>query len=223
MIAYREWRLEWSFADGGPVLKSKYRNFHWLKDVETADEVPDAPILVVQGGGKGGGFTRVKSLNTGVHGIYAWLSWSNHSDILKSVIQVDWLPVVGVIEVFGKIMEHTDGVVRAEHARVLALRIEIGNRQNTCGHMDYWRTAYTPLSNNPDKGLVPLNPCCTWKNCSMPLATEGIEAGKLAVYALPDLEHMLLQRYEVPRFERGEGPWEPPIGAGPTYPPREAK
>jgi hypothetical protein len=111
-IAFREWRVAYDTKLEVPVLFSSMLNFPWEDKVVEADHEPEEETGPLKYGK--------------LHGIHACLPGANSSAFLMSPKYYPWplrLFVMGAVDVQGKVVEHTDGVVRAERVEILALRV----------------------------------------------------------------------------------------------------
>lgn len=211
-IAFREWRVRWDQVGNAPILQSTFMPVLWTTSSQTADELPE-------------GDTSSGVLGT-LHGIHAALPWTTSPFLSRR----GWpnssagvrLIAVGAVDTFGRIVEHDDGVLRAEHVKILALRlVELTFLPFACEHQNYWVASRRGLRDEPfwvlrrehviarvEYSRPMKHACATW------VAPPGYE--QQFVLSLEDVEARLLQWYEVPRLGADEGPWLPPLGAGPT-------
>lgn len=200
-MAWREWRIQWSEGDQAPVLYSTFMKFRWSTDRVAAGRVPELP--------QEGTFGTL-------HGIHALLEGTANRQFLTRPTQSGpKLFVVGAVDASGVIREHEDGVIRAEFARILALRlIDIPYAIAPCRHQD----GLVVINRELLSGDYDLARC----QCFATAVTDAISEyiGQVVLepvvvfrsLSASEVEDMLLRWYEVPRLSEGIGPWEPPWG-----------
>jgi hypothetical protein len=151
------------------------------------------------------------------------------------------LVVFGAVDLIGRVVEHNDGVCRAEEVRILALRAVDMTIDTRCPHSDFLVVQgflCGMSSGNEDRRYAALRRRCLHEyewGCNGWFKKHGVNDAVLqevdALYTevsvmarlrivrlgleLEQLTHLLCQRYEVPRLDECEGPWRPPLGAGP--------
>ena len=131
-LVYREWRVRWH-EKTGPVLLSTYMPSFWPSPEQTADQPPEDNIDILHYGS--------------LHGLHAVLPDYKPGYYTRLLSNFDLTPahaphlrVIGAVTVDGKVVEHTDRVIRAERMRILALRVidHMGPASpDNCSHADY--------------------------------------------------------------------------------------
>ncbi len=177
-----------------------------------------------------------------LHGVRACLPWCKSAFLTRPDMSFVLLRLfaVGAVDLQGKIVEHEDGVVRAERVTILALRLvdvvrwydlsNTGEWNKTisgvpCGHTEYhvvsgihrdfWtlrrRCASVP------SGLSPkLSYGCDGYDKTISFEPPyNVPHEVKATVSVAEIESRLRQRYEVPKLPKNEGPWLPPWGRGP--------
>jgi len=118
------------------------------------------------------------------------------------------LMAVGALDLSGKVVEHEDGVLRAERVRIMALRLD--ERiwiEPSCGHRDYG--VYSGIR---EDCWVLRRQCggrvrCRQDNPVDDYMLFGPIVAMEFLVTLAELERQLLERYEVPRLPEDRGPW----------------
>lgn len=165
-----------------------------------------------------------------LHGIHAVVPGHGHHLLTPhslSLLRV--VRVLGAVDCFGRVVEHTDGVVRAEHARVLAVRVVWPDHRcpDRCRAYvvvkptrSYWNDP-TPPPGPVEEFYVLRKPCGVGVGCGRLRADTvrvfdpwGVEVEReerpwevVAETTADELERLLRERYEVPALPHGEGPW----------------
>lgn len=101
--------------------------------------------------------------------------------------------VAGAVDAYGTVHIHEDGVVRSEHARVLALRLLPPLK---CEHDNAFILDDRAVCPVDDRRVIY---CPCWHTPPTPKRHHKI--------ALSELEKLLLEHYNVPRLPEGTGPW----------------
>ncbi len=224
MLAYREWRVFLHQEDLRPILVSTYMNTVWIEAELLADMEPESPPYA-------------SGLGT-LHGVHAATA-----DYPRGQHAAQYLHTIGlrrtchgqpfargVVDLFGKIVEHEDGVLRASGARVLALqllmpRVTCGDNCDAWIGCEYGFVVTDGLHGPPPHApLAHLRQRCPigchvasdeefWESVEpavMPVRASWqklCRGGRRPSYTTAELERLLLERYEVPRMPDGEGPW----------------
>jgi len=224
-IAFREWRLRWDLVEDMPLLQSTYMPSLWYEDGLKADISPENEHGV--------------GMYSELHGVHACLPWCGSMFLsqVRSASPVR-LIVFGAVDLIGHVVEHTDGVVRAEEVRILALRVVDLSYGLECNHSDFLVVRgpicglYKGGNEGRNIGAVRRRcfPASSWgcngwfrrhglidetPNSLLFWAEEQPPPEVLRTVELDQLTSLLCQRYEVPRLGESEGPWKPPLGAGP--------
>lgn len=205
-IAYREWRISWDSKTSEVVLYSTYKDFAWESGSETSDQLPEK-------------LDKDHRLGA-LHGLHAVLDWDQSKFLRKPSSHGPIVFAQGAVDIHGRVRDHEDGVIRAEHMRILALRVvEIPYTSPTCLHQD---NVYAVNKTIEGDRLAICHCSCFYRQ----LGGSGFPGGHgsfdpsvspLITYrsfSLDELETLLIERYEVPRLPLGVGPWEPPWGRG---------
>lgn len=198
MLAFREWRLRVTKSDMRPVLQSTARNTLWLSGTLTSDELPELD------GHMG---TR--------HGIHGAVPDSSTTFLNASRPRLMGVCVVGAIDVWGRVVHHADGCIRAEHARVLALRVlwPAWRCASGCDRYLLIEPGSAEANPGPIEPYYALRKPCNTTQCGT-LMGAGYYPWKVSGEMMgAEIERLLRERYEVPRLAEGEGPWPAPIGA----------
>lgn len=202
-IAYREWRVRIVPETRLPILQSVFMSTFWDGSDLTADMLPEDDT----------GLGNMSKL----HGIHAVVSdyptQYKPPTFLKSLRTTGGWPwvmlmAIGALDVSGKVVEHEDGVLRAERVRILALRLD--ERiwiEPSCGHKDY--AAYSGIR---DDCWVLRRQCGGQIRCRKDNPVdEYMVFGPAVTFefetTVVELERQLLERYEVPRLPDDKGPW----------------
>lgn len=189
---------------------------------------------------------RLGHMSDPLHGIHACLPWCSAVFLSKPTTTFSHLRLfaVGAVDLQGKVVEHVDGVVRAERVTILALRLvdvclswdtvsttQVGERRLSapCGHTDYhavsgiytdyWalrrRCASTSSYGDPSYGYG----CDGYKEAVDYETPYNVPKEIKLTRSVTEIEQQLRQRYEVPRLPDAEGPWPYPWGSGPELKP----
>jgi hypothetical protein len=205
-LTWREWRIFWDVKDEHPVLYSTFVNFAWASDIATAHALPND----FKGGEKPQGIHSVKS-------------WDRSAFLHKPGIDGPKVFVQGVVDAYGYVKHHTDGVVRSEHVRILAVRVvDIPYPISPCEHQ-----AKLQLVNRfIEEGRLEIGHCSCFLTkperaklvpLSLPIDTVPLVSyGELTVR---ELEERICKYYEIEHLPMGRGPWLEPWGSGPTLVP----
>lgn len=177
--------------------------FAWEADVVQADRLPDD----AQPGT--------------AHGIHSVKQWNRSAFLHKPGQSGPLVFVQGAVDAYGYLKHHTDGVVRSEHVRVLALRvIDVPYPTAPCTH-----TRLQLVNRFIEEGRLEVGHCA----CSTPKLTDAgfmgfmiaDEEGSAPLVSYGELtptqlEERLCKYYEVEHLPLGVGPWLEPWGMGPT-------
>jgi hypothetical protein len=197
-----------------PILQSTFRTTFWPEAELAADTIPEDDVDM----------NHLSELH-GIHAVVADYPLGKYQPLYLKTLRsmLAWpfamLAVIGAVDLSGKVVEHEDGVMRAERARILALRVdERVWRRAVCGHEQYY-----VFSGLRDDSWCLRNPCVGVGKCQADIQNQGVafwywaspEAELKFKIDLSDLERQLLERYEVPRLPEDRGPWvgRPPMGA----------
>jgi hypothetical protein len=118
MLAYREWRVFLHRDDLRPILVSTNIATAWVEPEIAADQLPEDTVEIGQLG----------QLH-GIHAVTEDHPRGRGSRFLRTLedsspsMLTTGIYAVGAVELFGRVVEHEDGVLRAERARVLAARL----------------------------------------------------------------------------------------------------
>lgn len=230
--AFREWRVRWD-PEEGPLLQSTMSANLWLESELVADQEPEDSIESKRlGGGP-----------NALHGVHACLPWCDSLFLTKP--SLSWTSIrlfaIGAVDLQGKVVEHDDGVVRAERVRILAIRLidfvhwtdlstsgqEMIQRTDLpCVHdeyhavsgiyRNYWafrRKCGPPIGTTTPKTSYG---CDGYREMIDWEAPYNVPHEVKLTLSVGQIERTLLERYEVPRLPVGEGPWVPPWGSGPS-------
>ena len=197
-ICYREFRVLWDEREEAPVLYSMWINFPWTSGTVKADQLPERELQPL---GQ-------------LHGIHGVLPSARNQVMLTSP-QATGPKVLahGAVDTSGRIVEHDDGVVRAEHARILALRLIVVPGSYDCGHGLVVGSANLVPGRHYVVGV-----CTCWIKGEESAFMYGVEASAISeslvrgVCAVRDFEDLLLAWYEVPPLPMGVGRWRSPWG-----------
>lgn len=161
-----------------------------------------------------------------LHGIHAVLPGATAPFLSRVLLsQLRSIVVIGAVDCYGRVVEHTDGVVRAEHARVLAVRVVWPNARCPDRCPVYWvvRTnrSYWDRSDPPPGPIADVyvlrKPCAERWGCRGEVTDPGMMdaigrqlgwTGVVARATSHELERLLRERYEIPELPHGEGPWK---------------
>ena len=230
-VAYREWRIRWD-PTTGPVLQSTLMSTLWTETDLAADRAPEDDTNT----------RRLGAHTEPLHGVHACLPWCKTFFLARPDMDMISLKLfaVGAVDLQDKVVEHADGVVRAERVTILALRlVDVvrwydlsypGGRNETifgapCGHTEYhvvsgiyrdfWALRRKCASVSP--GLAPKLSygCDGYDKVKMFEAPYNVPHEVKATVQVAEIEGRLRQRYEVPRLPDDDGPWMPPWGRGP--------
>ena len=202
-IAYREWRIRVEPESRMPILQSTHMQTLWDGPELTADRLPEND-------------TSLRNISR-LHGIHAVvndypLNYGPPTFLktMRSYGSYPWvmLMAVGALDVSGKVVEHVDGVLRAETVKILALRVD--ERvwiQPACGHNEYG--VYSGMRTD---SWVLRRLCGGRVQCrhEFDMPDEYLFGPSAQLEFLTDvfmLEQQLRERYEVPRLPADRGPW----------------
>ncbi len=214
------------------MLQSTLMSTLWPEATLTADAKPEDSM----------DSRRLGHVGDPLHGVHACLPWCKSAFLTRPDMSLVLLSLfaVGAVDLQGKVVEHEDGVVRAERVTILALRLvdvvrwydlsNTGGWNKTisgapCGHAEYhavsgiYRDFWTFRRRcaSTSSGLSPkLSYGCDGYDKTIgfePPYNVPHEIKKTV--AVEELESLLRQRYEVPRLPGDDGPWSPPWGRGP--------
>lgn len=234
MLGYREWRLRWDVGAARPVLQSTYMPFIWPEARVAADLPPEDELDPHKYGT--------------LHGIHACLAWYHGSFLsLPNIYQYHvQIRALGAVDLEGHVVEHRDGVIRGERARVLAVRPDLtfqSDRVCDCDRLLIVTGPQCSIEANNGRYAALRKTCLSrldggcnaW--LSNKLIAQADEDGHYPVYydmsgnrvyeivretSMAEIGRQLCEYYEVPPLPSNEGPWLPPLGAGPTTPPEDA-
>jgi len=117
MLAYREWRVFLHRDDLRPILVSTNIATAWVEPEIAADQTPEDTVEIGQLGQLHGIHAVTEDHPRGHGSRFLRTLYASPSMLLAAVY------AVGAVELFGRVVEHEDGVLRAERARVLAARL----------------------------------------------------------------------------------------------------
>ena len=199
MEAYREWRLLVDLQTHQSYLQSSYMSTIWTEAGLTADKVPEAG-------------------NVGsVHGVHATTPTfrGNYLTSVRTTYSGNVIRAIGAVDLWGVVQEHTDGVYRAEHCRILALRAVYFPEAYACpcGRL---LIVTQPASGGCPEGYGRLMVACRHTSESGVFCGEAPPLlGTCAVIGETTLNAVRLALrayYEVPELPSGVGPWYlPPL------------
>lgn len=196
MLAHREWRVRIERETLRPILQSMSQGTLWPDGALTADRVPQMGELLGS-----------------AHGVHAVLPEGSTTYLTR--LDRDrgrpLLLAVGRVDAWGQIVGHDDGVIRAEHMRVLALRLVLlpAAEACPCGRL------VVVQAHHQSSTLLQLRTPCEPGHCGTRLlGGYGVEPVRIAETTLAAVESSLLQRYEIERLPDGEGPWYTPLVVG---------
>ncbi len=190
MEAYREWRVRLEQDTLRPILQSMSYHHLWPEGSLTADRVP------VMGEELGS-----------ARGVHAALA-DSRTRLLTNLHAQRGQPLllaIGRVDAWGAIVGHEDGCIRAEHMRVLALRVMllVAPQPCACGRLAVVEGYGAGL------GILRLRTPCEVDRCgTRRLGYYGQQAA-IAETTLAAVESSLIQRYEIERLPDGVGPWYP--------------
>lgn len=185
-----------------PMLYSTYVNFPW-DCAEVSANMPPEHELDESG--------KLRGHLGSLHGIHAVLTEHDSTWI------TDWkqagvmIRAFGAVDVFGTVVEHKDGVVRAEGAKILALRVyssdpDLGIAWNRAeSAQSSWHTEFP--GREGDYQVCVDKPHFTGNG----YVFEEVEAQPVPMN-VDELEALLLRKYDVPLMDLGRGPWYEPVG-----------
>jgi len=202
-IVFREWRVRIVPETRLPILQSSYQPTFWDGPELTADQPPEDDLNV----------NRLSQLH-GIHVVNGDYPLPYMQPLFLKTMRSHggwpWvmLLVVGALDVSGKVVEHADGVLRAEHVKILALRVDerVWVRP-PCGHDEYG--VYSGLRQDC---WVLRRLCGGQTKCrhDLPMPDEFLYGMSAELQFRTDLtwvEQKLCERYEVPRLPADAGPW----------------
>lgn len=191
MEAYREWRVRCERDTVRPILQSMSYNHLWPDGELTADRVP------VLGETLGN-----------AHGVHAALADSTSSYLTKLTTRRSQplLLAIGRVEAWGTIVGHEDGVIRAEHMRVLALRLLLLPPAEACACGRLVVVDGHPL----EPPVYRLRTPCEPGRCGTRRLGYWSASTRIAETTLVAVESSLVQRYEIERLPEHVGPWQWP-------------
>lgn len=193
-IAYREWRVFIEPETNEVVLYSTFMFCPWEEGELVADQIPESKIDSETG--------RVIGKMGALHGVHAAKSSVGESDMVTDFTKgFPMVRAIGAVDVYGLVVEHEDDILRAEAARVMAIRL-IQVPGDIALSMDE--------SLKDDKGRFQVKPF-VWNGDFEYVIPAVLMSGDTPL-TLDQLEKRLLTKYQVPRLEPGLGPWYEPIG-----------
>jgi hypothetical protein len=202
-LTYREWRVYWDVKAEHPVLYSTFVNYAWESDVATADKLPNEF--------KGGESPQ------GIHSVKSW----DRSQFLNKPGQAGpKVFVQGAVDAYGYVKHHTDGVVRSEHVRILAVRVvNIPYPVASCEHQEKLQLVNRFI----EEGRLQIGHCSCFMGKperaklmrDMPLPIDLVPLVSYGELTPDELEDRICSYYEVAHLPLGVGPWLSPWGDGP--------
>lgn len=210
-------RIFWDMNSKAPVLYSTFIRCPWLTARITADEMPETKIETE------GGYTYGK-----LHGIHSMLPWAQNESFLSKPppdILGPKVFVIGAVDVEDRVVEHEDGVVRSESARILALRVvDVPYPFPPCEHQGAGLIVTNRMMTQEERFTEDYRHCII-QRCSCFTVTNGLQGnvfGSVDYYEEPliiyetftavMLQTLLIRWYEVPELPEGVGPWREPWG-----------
>lgn len=205
-IAYREWRVRIALDTRRPVLQSTYMPTLWPGPELSADQLPE-------------GDTDPRSVSK-LHGIHAVvadypLEFGPFASVFLKTLRTHgsypWvmLMAIGAVDVSGKVVEHTDGVLRAERVRILALKLD--ERvwvKPKCGHYEYGVYSGIRTDSWVLRRLCGGRVQCRHEYPNLPDEYLYGPTAQLEFRTdVATVEQQLLEYYEVPRLPADKGPW----------------
>ena len=112
LLGYREWRVAWDTPEGRPILQSLYTGYYWPESVFRGQEPEEQP--------------EVGQYNYR-HGVHAYTKDRHSPSYLSRPpgFLYSELRALGAVALTGKVVIHTDEVVRASYCKILALRLAL--------------------------------------------------------------------------------------------------
>lgn len=203
MLAYREWRVLWEETTYQPILYSTVQSMPWKESVVTADKVPGNDEKIYNAHGIHG------NLPGRVNNFVSVMHKPLPADIYYYIDKRPIFRAIGACDFFGVVQVHEDGVIRAEHCRILAVELIVaarevdGSGENCpCGKLFLVFDDRAGGKNRAMKlkyRIACVNDHEDW------IADHGIEV--VAETSIQRVSQSLRQRYEVYRLPQLEGPW----------------
>lgn len=182
MIGYREWRIFWDPKEEHPLLVSLYFNRIW-KESTYRGQTPEEEIELGH-----------YSYQHGAHAYTKDYVPPHINSLSRPGVQHyagSELRALGSVYLGGKIVEHSDNVVRASFAQILSLRVACD-----CDRVHYLAYLNDDIVQGMFRGQL----------------SEELFPNRPHGSTVEELQRQLLLYYEVPELPMGDGPWYKPWG-----------